>query len=208
MLTGPHRVNRLFALLIIFAFLTVASPVATWAQQHESPQTASAPSSAPSTLSDELIRLRSIQKPHDDEIALRAALEFVAAIGDADGPRAAKIVDVVGYQPLPFTGALPDPPAPSHTPAQIQQWVTSRPKVAIGALSSGSWEALNEASGRISFPAVTRWMLPEDHLFVFHAGGPEHWLTRDACVVVRTRGSRPTIVGGNLIAALSAPSGG
>ncbi|RMF84343.1 MAG: hypothetical protein D6744_03270 [Planctomycetota bacterium] len=56
------------------------------------------------------------------------------------------------------------------------------------------------------FPAVAAWMLPRDYALVVEpAGAGVHdWVTRRACLVIRVRGRRATIVGGNLIEVLLA----
>jgi hypothetical protein len=63
---------------------------------------------------------------------------------------------------------------------------------------------------RDEFPAVATWMLGmEDLAVVFRPRPSEHvagWLTHDACLVVRLRGERATIVGGNLLEALGIPA--
>ena len=50
-------------------------------------------------------------------------------------------------------------------------------------------------------------MLPDDRAVVFTpVDGPNgDWISRPGCLVVRLRGTRPTVMGGNLLACLKLP---
>jgi len=132
-----------------------------------------------------------------------AALEFVTAIGRADGRRAATLVEVVGYQPLPLSGDLPEPPAAVILPADVERAIASRPPVNADDWSVEHFEVVPRSRLRAMFPAVADWMLPHDRAVVVHPiPEAEGWVSQDACVVVRIRAGKTTIMGGNLLEAL------
>ena len=54
------------------------------------------------------------------------------------------------------------------------------------------------------FKAVAEWMLPDDFALLIHPPDPlvAGWVRRECVLVIRVRGTRATIVGGNLIEVL------
>ncbi|MEW6250284.1 MAG: hypothetical protein AB1716_06535 [Planctomycetota bacterium] len=141
------------------------------------------------------------------ELALTTALDFALAIGQADGERAARLLDATGYQILPEDGPLPEQPPKPLMPAAVARAIGARPRVEVGKLQLAAFEVQRADSLRAIFPAVARWMLPtEDYAIVFHppAGEPvPNWVMRHACIVVRIRADKPAILGGNLLAVLA-----
>lgn len=177
-------------------------------------QPSEVPASQPSTQPAETVELEArrlnslpakLMKPAD--FALRAGLDFALALSRADGTRAAALVEVTGFQSLPLTGDLPEKPQAALTAPMIQQQVAARPKVEIEGWPLSHFELLPREAIQGDFDAVARWMLPHDYALVFkpqtdpQAAG---WVSRTACIVIRVRGGKPTIVGGNLFEALRA----
>lgn len=163
------------------------------------------PEPTPGTVLAERRRLTRI--PHaqrtTEEIAALAGIDFLLAIGNADGPRASGLVDVVGYQPLPSDEQLPEDPPRPKPQADIGTWVGERPHFAVGELKSEQFDVRSKSHLR-EFPAVATWMLTEDRVLLIHAPTtPQpNWIRRDACLVIRIRADKPTIVGGTLLEAL------
>jgi hypothetical protein len=206
------------------------------------------------TVADLRLRLTQL-KPDErarDDTARLAALEFLIALGEAHGPRAAAHVDAIGYQPLPLTGELPerpprpiprgtiakDPPARpkasggkarertppptreprdedvdkprSEAPAAGRETMSARvsaqPKIELAGWPAECVIVADRRTVRTAFPAVARWMLPLEDIAILIRPPPgppvPGGLTREVCLVVRLRGDRATIVGGNLFEAL------
>ncbi len=198
-----------------------------------------------------LMRLKPDERTRD-ETARLAALDFLVALGEANGPWAAARVDATGYQPLPLAGELPERPArptprgtiAKDTPARqksgggkargrpqpparepldvavdksasetssagretVSQRISARPKIELAGWPAECVIVADRQTVRSAFPAVARWMLPLEDVAVLIRPPPgppvPGWLTQEACLVVRLRGDRATIVGGNLLEAL------
>ncbi len=151
-----------------------------------------------------LAHLRPADRTNSDR-ALLAAFDFVLAVGTGDGRRIGSVLDPVGYQALPWTGELPErPEKPLLLPA-IEKLLPTLPKADHGALPAGCAELVTRAALAAEFPAVATWMLPHDSAVILRPAPDTPapgWLTHDACIVVRVRGERATVVGGNLLHAL------
>ncbi len=108
---------------------------------------------------------------------------------------------MVGYQPLPKTGDLPqDPPRPLSR-VRVRELIERRPAAPVGQTPVDTLELVGPDELRATFSAAATWMLPSDFALVIH---PVHertrvWMDREACVIVRVRGSKAVIVGGNLL---------
>lgn len=141
------------------------------------------------------------------ELALKGALEFALALGNAEGERAAQVLDATGYLPLPLEGDLPETPPHTLSVANLITKVQKRKTHPIGALPADCVQCLDAAATRALFPAVGRWMLPDDRVIVFAPVDAPNgdWITRRGCLVVRIRGTRPTVMGGNVLACLKHP---
>lgn len=161
-----------------------------------------------------LARLPAAQREPEDH-ALLAALDFVLALDRGDGAKAAERIDAVGYTALPLTGELPEKPDKPLLPAAVADRVKARGEpTGLGAaprldeVPLHTVRVLTPPALREEFPAVALWMLPQDLAVVFRApedGPARGWLTCPACVVVRIRADRATIIGGNLLDALTPP---
>jgi hypothetical protein len=142
----------------------------------------------------------------DSDRALFVALDFVLAIGSGDSRKLGPLIDAVGYQALPLAGELPEKPDKPLPPSAIEKSLLSLPKADLGVLPASCAAIMPRAALRERFPAIATWMLPPDLAVVFRpiAKSPiPSWLTQEACVVVRIRGERATIIGGNLLQALT-----
>ena len=138
------------------------------------------------------------------DIALHACLKLVGALGRADGPGAANLIDVVGYQALPLTGELPEAPAKPVPRADIRALVAARQPLPLDILPVGRFVTVDREATRELFPAVAEWMLPTDWAVVIHPGlADKHWLKGRCCLVVRLRARKPSILGGHLFEQLS-----
>jgi hypothetical protein len=133
------------------------------------------------------------------DLALRAALEFCVAAAAADGPRAAAVIDPVGYHALPLEGRLPDQPALPVPPREIAERISRRTAFDLRSASVNAFTALSLEDAKLQFPAAGQWMLPPQDALIriapLEAAGA-HWVTRPACLVVRLRGSRATVIAG------------
>ncbi len=164
-----------------------------------------APPADPSTILGEWQRIRALSAGQRSapETALAAALEFVMALGESNGLKAVDQIDPVGYQELPLSGDLPEEPARPRTAGEIEKLVASRRPVPLGGLPTASFETLTRERVRPHFPAVATWMLPKDYAVLIRpVPDCPYWVQREACLVLRVRATRATIVGGNLLAAL------
>ncbi len=141
-----------------------------------------------------------------DERALRAVLDLTLALGQADGKRAAQVIDASGYQPLPETGELPErPDKPLHAPA-VAALVAARPPAPVGDLPAAGFRVARAHEIESVYPPIARWMLSrEDRAVLIRAPDPPvpGWIARDAVVVVRLRGAMATVVGGTLLDCLT-----
>lgn len=176
-----------------------------WGQSLPASQPASAPADEPlATVRQRLARVQPRERAPRDH-ALLAALDFALAVGRKDATQAMRVVDAVGYQPLPLTGELPDPPERPLLLAALERQIAFLQPLEVGRLPSAAVAVRTPRELRAEFPGVAAWMLPQDWAVVF---GPvpearlPGWLTEAACVVVRIRGERATVLGGNLVQAL------
>lgn len=164
-----------------------------------------APPADPNTILGEWQRIRSLPAAQrsDRETALAAALEFVIALGESNGLKAADKIDPVGYQDLPLGGDLPEEPGRPRAAGEIEKLVAARRPVSLAELPTASFETLTREKVRQHFAAVALWMLPKDYAVLIRPV-PDHpqWIHRECCLVLRVRATRATIVGGNLLAAL------
>ncbi len=143
----------------------------------------------------------------DAERARVAALQFLAAVARADGEAAAARLDVVGYQPLPLSGGLPNPPVRPQTIAEFKRWLETQP-----ARPWGAWRAIDfvvkpRSEMAESHAPAAQWMLPEDFALIYQpdenhppAAGAAATIPIDldaGCLVVRVRGPKATIIGGS-----------
>ncbi len=150
-----------------------------------------------------LTRTASKDRTRSDR-ALLAGLELALAIGRADGTAAGNLIDVVGYQSLPLAGPLPERPAKPVTVKDLSRLVAARSPVDLAHLTLDQVFVATRAELQSEFPAVAAWMLPQDLAVVFRPFPDERagWIKQPACVVVRLRGERATVIGGNLLEAV------
>jgi hypothetical protein len=164
-----------------------------------------APLADPSTILGEWQRIRTLPagQRSGSETALAAVAEFVIAVGESNGLKAADKIDPVGYQDLPLSGELPEEPGRPRAAGEIEKLFAGRPPVSLAGLPTTSFEVLTREKLRPRFTAVATWMLPKDYAVLIRPvpGWPE-WVQRECCLVVRVRATRATIVGGNLLEAL------
>ena len=96
-----------------------------------------------------------------------------------------------------------------HAVAQrLHQEITQQdPQVVdLARLTMDRVEIVPHEKLRDTFPAVATWMLPQDLAVVFRTAPADqvsNWLMHDACLVVRVRGERATVLGGSLLQALA-----
>lgn len=153
-----------------------------------------------------LRRLRAVpaKKRTRKQRALIAGLAFCDAVRRASGVEAYKQLDVVGYQPLPLEGELPEAPGKPITPSALAKRIDDRPAARAGKVPAELFVLTDRETLRKSYPAVARWMLPRDFALVIERpdGDSANWVARRCCIVIRLRGKRASIVGGNLFEAL------
>jgi len=145
-----------------------------------------------------------------EQIALKTTLALALAIGKADGKGAAKLLDAVGYHALPLEGRLPEKPDKPLTADEFRERIERLSPTRVDSFPADTFEVLDRVALRKEFAAVAEWMLPQDRAVVTRPanGGDRDWVTRSCCLVVRLRARKPTIVGGNLLAALKQPTSG
>lgn len=133
------------------------------------------------------------------------ALTFCLAIGVGDGQVAAAAIDVIGYQALPLEGVLPEQAERPIPAKEIKTAVDQRPTVRVEDLPAGHLRIVTRDELGKEFAAAAEWMLPDDFALLIEpaAANIGSWVHRRACLVVRVRGRRATIIGGNLFAALA-----
>ncbi len=140
-----------------------------------------------------------------DEVAALAGIDFILAVANAEGARAAGMIDVVGYQQLPEGELLlEDPPRP-FDPNTLAARIGARSRLPIGDLPVETVEVRPRVN-LAEFPAVASWMTFEDRAFVVRAQeeSPAGWIKKDACLVIRVRADKPTITGGTFFDVLPA----
>ena len=143
-----------------------------------------------------------------ERIALKTTLALALAIGKADGEGAAKLLDAVGYHALPLEGRLPEKPDKPLTADEFRQRIERLSPTRVASLPADTFEVLDRVALRKEFAAVAEWMLPQDRAVVIRAANEAGtgWVSRSCCVVVRLRARKPTVLGGNLLAALRQPT--
>jgi hypothetical protein len=188
-------------------YLAVAFFCAHAASAQSQPTSQPTTQAAPETVLAARQRLNRI-KPHDRtpaERTLLTALDFALAVAQSDPKRAVAVVDATGYQTLPLAGDLPEKPAKPLLATALEHEIVGLPRADLGRLTMDRVEIVPHEKLRQSFPAVATWMLPQDFAVVFRAAPADqasNWLARDACLVVRIRGERATVLGGSLLQAL------
>ncbi len=197
---GFRRTRR--SVLLAVAFFCAG---AARGQSLPASQPASAPADEPlAAVRQRLARVQPRERAPRDH-ALLAALDFALAVGRKDATQALRVVDAVGYQPLPLAGELPDPPERPLLLAALERQIGFLQPLEVGRLPSAVVAVRTPRELRAEFPGVATWMLPQDWAVVFQPA-PEArvpgWLREAACVVVRMRGERATVLGGNLVQAL------
>jgi len=145
-----------------------------------------------------------------EQIALKTTLALALAIGKADGEGAVKLLDAVGYHALPLEGRLPEKPDKPLTVDEFRQCIERRDPTRVASLPADTFEVLDRVALRKEFAAVAEWMLPQDRAVVIRPANDadSDWVTRSCCVVVRLRARKPTVLGGNLLAALKERTSG
>ena len=137
--------------------------------------------------------------------ALRAATRFTQAVYVGNGQEVYPLLDAIGYQRLPLSGPLPADPGRPMTPAAVARLVDSLGRHGKLQLDPEAFSVVKREQLRRWFPAAARWMSPQDYAVVIEPGGlPGDWLGRRCCLVVRIRGRRAQIIGGNLFSAIRA----
>ena len=140
-------------------------------------------------------------------MALRAGLDFCKAVGKPNADAAVRLVDEGGYQALPLSGPLPEKPEKPIQPDRLAATIKARQSARVGELAADFFHLCHRDDLPRSFSAVAQWMLPQDFALVIEQADRDtpNWVTRRCCLVIRVRGSRPSIVGGNLFDALEQP---
>lgn len=180
-----------------------------FSQSNPSSQPSPQPAETIGAARQRLARIKS-QERTDQDRTLLAGLDFALAVGAGDARKLSGLVDAVGYQALPLTGDLPEKPDKPLALSAIERLLAALPKIDIGTLPASCAAVAAHKSLPDQFPAVATWMLPQDQVIVFQPApaGPSRrvdaWLRQPACVVVRVRAERATIIGGNFLAALAA----
>ena len=203
---SEDRRTRRLALLAV-AFCCAAASLGQ-SRPTSQPATQRATQPAPETVATARARLNRIKlrDRSPGERTLLVALDFALAAAQSDPRRAALVVDAVGYQALPLAGDLPEKPDKPLLGAALEREVLGLPAADLAKLTMDRVEAVPREKLRDSFPAVAAWMLPQDVAVVFHTAPVDqvpNWLVHDACLVVRMRGERATVLGGNLLQALA-----
>ncbi|MBK9119592.1 MAG: hypothetical protein IPM18_08315 [Phycisphaerales bacterium] len=147
-------------------------------------------------------------RARDHHAALRSALAFTQALQRGDAAAAARLVDATGFHELPLSGPLPEQPEKPLIGDALKKRIA-----AIPPFDSETWRADHvrvppARAAREQFPALFRWMLPNDALVEFYAPtGVESpsWRQGPAVLVIRLRGGAATVIGGNLFHAIKPP---
>ncbi|MFN0135300.1 MAG: hypothetical protein ACKVS9_04190, partial [Phycisphaerae bacterium] len=139
----------------------------------------------------------------EGEIATLAALEFCTAIAACDATRAGELLDATGFQPLPMQGPLPYPPTRPMLAVDLAASFKARTAALIDEMLLEKVQLVKRAGVEHDFLAVAEWMLPSDHAALLEPDAQTPgWVTRRCVVVIRVRGRRPWVMGGNILAAL------
>ena len=107
----------------------------------------------------------------------------------------------------PLSGPLPERPARSIYAAALEPQIASRASVALDNVPRATIAIQTAAQLKSQFPAIAEWMLPTNDLaVVFTPPDPPvaGWLRRPACLIVRVRADRGTVIGGTVLQALEA----
>lgn len=144
-----------------------------------------------------------IKQLKSSEIALLAGLQFCSAVAACDGARAADMLDATGYQQMPMTGPLPNPPPRPIAPLDFRESFKARSPVNLDNTLLDRFTLVRRAGMVSAFPSVAQWMLPDDHGLVIDPDPmTPGWVTRRCCLVIRVRARRPCIMAGNMVEAL------
>lgn len=199
------RACNVWRLLLAGTVVFALAPVVSGQSKRPRPP-ASSQSSRTETVNDALRRLRGLEskKASRKDLALRTGLEFCLALGEPKGTLAAELLDVVGYQVLPLEGELPEKPEKPLDRQTVTARVDARELARVGNVSVERFQLLDHTALRAFFPAVAKWMLPQDLALLVEPTSDEtdNWVTRQCCLVLRLRARKVTVIGGNLFAAL------
>lgn len=193
--------------LLCFADFALAQAPATQPATATQPLAANVAGAEPAIELLERLRSAPLRSLEKQQIALRAALEFCVALGAADAPRIEAYLDATGFHPLPTEGLLSDQTPQPLEPGALAAKLAARKPVDIAALPAALWEPLTIEDVSRLYPAMAEWMLPSQDVVIRVQPGspPAAWLAQPACLVVRVRGQRATVIGGSLLAALRPP---
>lgn len=194
----PAQRTRRLALPVVAFCCAAAAPQVIVSSSQPAPETAAA-------ARQRLARVPADQRSRADR-ALLAALDLALAIGRPDAEqRTAGLIDPIGYQTLPLAGELPERPAKPVPAKEVAARLAGRAPVDADRLLAGQFAVLAAEELAERFPAVARWKLPDDVVVALRPAADPRvggWVRCEACVVVRLRGRRTTIIGGNVLEAL------
>ena len=194
---------------LLFAMVTLLLVAQGWGQSKPAPPPTTQPA-VRETVAVAHRRLTQIpaKKLSREQIALKTTLALALAIGTSDGEGAAKLLDAVGYHALPLEGRLPERPDKPLTAGEFRECIERLSPTRVDRLPADTFEVLDRVALRKEFAAVAEWMLPQDRAVVIRPANEAGtgWVSRSCCLVVRLRARKPTVLGGNLLAALAQPT--
>lgn len=166
------------------------------------------PDASVQTLAQAVERLRLVPPKNltKADIALHSGLEFCLALANADGERTAGLIEAVGFQPFSSSAPLPENPPPPHLPSVIREQIQTRRPVSIGHAALSIFSVRDREQLHGDFPYMAQWMLTDDFAVVISPDEQlTNWLPEKSALIIRMRGRRATVAGGNLFQTL-APS--
>lgn len=177
-------------------------------QKAEPPPPPPWPDASVQTLAQAVERLRVVPPKNltKADLAFHTGLEFCLSLANADGERTAGLVEAVGFQPFSSNAPLPENPPPPHLPKVIREQTQARRPMPIGQAALSMFSIRDREQLHAEFPYMAQWMLPDDFAVVISPDEKDeqltNWLPEKAALIVRMRGRRATVAGGNFFQTL------
>lgn len=174
-------------------------------QKAEPPPPPPWPDASVQTLDQAVERLRVVPPKNltKADLALQAGLEFCQALSNADGDRTAGLIEAVGFQPFSAGAPLPENPLPPHLRSVIREQTQARQPGSVGHAALSIFSIRDREQLHAEFPYMAQWMLADDFAVVI---SPDEqmtsWLPEKSALIIRMRGRRATVAGGNFFQTL------
>lgn len=137
-----------------------------------------------------------------EEVAWRTGLAFFVALGKSQTEAGLDLIDAAGYQPLPWTGELPEAPAKPLAGAGLRDRFNSARHIDWAHVTLNHFALLNRGAANDKSATIASWMLSDSDRLLCYTP-PATDAARDfdqpAAIVIRLRAKRATVVAGTVL---------